>query len=234
MVEDRLKQTLERIARACAQVSRAPDSVRLLAVSKSQSADKVRALYHCGQTRFGENYVTEALKKQARLADLAIEWHFIGPVQSNKTARIAEAFDWVQSVDRPKIVDRLAAQRPPDRAPLNVLIQVNIDNEDSKAGCRPDQIAALAKLVSGCDRLRLRGLMAIPAPRSGADQQLDGFIRLRALFDRLRRDYPSVDTLSAGMSADLEAAIAAGSTMVRVGTALMGRRDQRRPSGPVQ
>ncbi len=219
-----LEQVLTRIHEACRQSGRDPESVRLLAVSKTHPASAVSDLHELGQRAFGESYVDEAVAKIAELGTLDIEWHFIGPIQSNKTRAIAEHFDWVQGVDRAKVVRRLADQRPGDRSPLNVLIQVNIDDEPQKAGCRPDEIAALADMVAGYDTLRLRGLMAIPAPREDLEAQRVVFARLRALFEKLRESHPDADTLSAGMSADLEAAIAEGSTMVRIGTALFGAR----------
>ena len=232
----------ERLERACEAAGRAPESVRLLAVSKTRSADDVRALHRLGATAFGENYVDEACAKQDALAadpgdrDNAgsrapIEWHFIGPIQSNKTRRIAERFDWVQSVDRIKIARRLADQRPPDRPPLNVLIQVNVDAEPQKAGCRPDALDALADAIAGHERLVLRGLMAIPAAREPADAMQPSFARLRDCFEALTSRHPQLDTLSMGMSADLEPAVAEGATLVRIGTALFGPRDPRPDPG---
>ncbi|MBA8884502.1 hypothetical protein FHW13_002353 [Dokdonella fugitiva] len=198
----------------------------LVAVSKTQPAAAVRALAACGQRAFGENYVQEAIAKQAELADLALEWHLIGPLQSNKCREAAQHFDWLQSLDRPKLVAPLARHRPPARAPLNVLVQVNVDDEASKSGCVPGDIAALAAMVAAEPRLRLRGLMAIPAPAPDPGQRRAAFGRMRALFDALRADHPQVDTLSMGMSDDFELAIAEGATMVRVGTALFGRRER--------
>ena len=198
----------------------------LVAVSKTQPAAAVRALAACGQRAFGENYVQEAIAKQAELADLALEWHLIGPLQSNKCREAAQHFDWLQSLDRLKLVAPLARHRPPALAPLNVLVQVNIDDEASKSGCAPDAVAALAAAVAAEPRLRLRGLMAIPAPAPEPDRRRAAFGRMRALFDSLRADHAAVDTLSMGMSDDFELAIAEGATMVRVGTALFGRRDR--------
>ncbi len=220
-----LQTVRERMDEACRRSGRAPESVRLLAVSKTHPASAVSQLHALGQRAFGESYVDEAVTKITELANPDIEWHFIGPIQSNKTRTIAEHFDWVQGVDRAKIVRRLADQRPDGRPPLNVLIQVNLDDEPQKAGCQPDRIAELADMIAGCDTLRLRGLMAIPAPRDAFDAQRAVFARLRELYENLRKDHPGIDTLSAGMSADLEAAIAEGSTMVRVGTALFGARN---------
>ncbi|MGN6517933.1 MAG: YggS family pyridoxal phosphate-dependent enzyme [Dokdonella sp.] len=198
----------------------------LVAVSKTQPAAAVRALAACGQRAFGENYVQEAIAKQAELADLPLEWHLIGPLQSNKCREAAQHFDWLQSLDRAMLVAPLARHRPPARAPLNVLVQVNIDDEASKSGCAPGDVAALAAAVAAEPRLRLRGLMAIPAPAPDPDQRRAAFRRMRALFDSLRAEHAGVDTLSMGMSDDLELAIAEGATMVRVGTALFGPRDR--------
>ncbi len=212
-----------RLSAACRQAGRSIEEISLLAVSKQQTAQAIDAVAGLGQRAFGENYVDQALDKIKALEKLDLEWHFIGPIQSNKTRAIAAHFDWVQSVDRPKIIRRLAEQRPDDHAALNVLIQVNLDDEPQKAGCQPDQIGELAELIAAAPKLKLRGLMAIPAPREAYDAQLAVFEKLRRLQEQLAENYP-VDTLSAGMTADLEAAIAAGSTMVRVGTALFGTR----------
>jgi hypothetical protein len=222
---DRLAGVATRIRKACAQAGRNPDEVDLLAVGKTRPADEVRALFDAGVTRFGENYLSEAETKIDALGDRAIEWHFIGPVQSNKTRALAARFDWIQSVDRRKIIRRLADQRTDERGRLNVLLQVNIDREPQKAGCDPDQLEMLADAVADCEALALRGLMAIPAAAEAAGDPRSAFARLREHFERLRRDHPGVDTLSMGMSADLEAAIAEGSTLVRIGTALFGPRD---------
>lgn len=211
---------------AATSAQRALSDLRLLAVSKKQTTASIRALAEHGQTSFGENYVDEAVAKMDELADLGLEWHFIGPIQSNKTRALAERFDWVQSVDRAKLVRRLNDQRPQDRPALNVLIQVNLDGEEQKAGCAPDAIKSLAEEIAAAERLKLRGLMAIPAPRDDPQAQAEVFARLRGYFDALAAAYPSVDTLSAGMSADLEAAIASGSTMIRVGTDLFGPRPE--------
>lgn len=220
----RLLQLKARINQAAERAGRDPDSIRLLAVSKGHDIDRIRALARAGQTCFGESYVDEAMAKCQALSGQGLEWHFIGPIQSNKTRHLAECFDWVQSVDRLKIVRRLNEQRPSQLPPLNVLIQVNLDAEHQKAGCEPDVITELAAAIAAAPRLRLRGLMAIPAQRESAEQQYAGFVRLRQLFDALAARFAGVDTLSAGMSGDLEAAIAAGSTMVRVGTDLFGAR----------
>ncbi|MBA8889149.1 hypothetical protein FHW12_003392 [Dokdonella fugitiva] len=193
-------------------------------MSKTQPAAAVRALAACGQRAFGENYVQEAVAKQADLADLPLEWHLIGPLQSNKCREAAEHFDWLQSLDRLKLVAPLARHRPPARAPLNVLVQVNVDDEASKSGCRPEEIGTLAAAVAAEPRLRLRGLMAIPAPAPERERRRAAFARMLALFDALRAEHAEIDTLSMGMSDDFELAIAAGATMVRVGTLLFGAR----------
>lgn len=199
-------------------------SATLLAVSKTQDASRIRALAACGQRGFGENYVQEALAKQDLLSDLALEWHLIGPLQSNKAKPAAERFDWIQSVDREKLVHALARHRPAERPPLNVLIQVNIDDEDSKSGCAPDAIAGLADAIASEERLRLRGLMAIPAPHPDPLDRSRAFEAMRRLQAELAIRHPGVDTLSMGMSGDFELAIAHGATLVRVGTALFGPR----------
>ena len=209
---------------AAARQAAGASAVALVAVSKTQPAAAVRALAACGQRAFGENYVQEAVAKQADLADLPLEWHLIGPLQSNKCREAAEHFDWLQSLDRLKLVAPLARHRPPARAPLNVLVQVNVDDEASKSGCRPEEIGALAAAVAAEPRLRLRGLMAIPAPLPDLEKRRAAFARMRGLFEALRAEFPAVDTLSMGMSEDFELAIAEGATMVRVGSALFGAR----------
>jgi pyridoxal phosphate enzyme (YggS family) len=211
----------QRIGHAAAQQA-AP--VRLLAVSKTKPADAVRMLAAQGQRAFGENYVQEGIAKRAALADLALEWHMIGPLQSNKCREVAEHFDWLQSLDRLKLVEPLARWRPADAAPLAVLVQVNVDDEASKSGCAPADVAALAAAVAAQPALALRGLMAIPAPHEDRALRRAAFERMRALFDDLRRAHPGVDTLSMGMSDDFELAIECGATMVRVGSALFGAR----------
>ncbi|MEO5559151.1 MAG: YggS family pyridoxal phosphate-dependent enzyme [Dokdonella sp.] len=201
-------------------------AVCLLAVSKTQPAAAIRHLARLGQRVFGENYVQEALIKQADLNDLdsALEWHLIGPLQSNKCREVAEHFDWLQSLDRAKVIEPLARYRPHDRAPLNVLIQVNVDDEASKSGCTPTAVAELADRIVATPALRLRGLMAIPAPAPDLARRRDAFRRMRTLFDELRTKNAGIDTLSMGMSDDFELAIAEGATMVRVGSLLFGRR----------
>lgn len=224
-------QAVRRTIRDAAQaVSRNPDDVALLAVSKTFGPDAVLDAAAAGQRAFGENYVQEALDKQAALRALrpelagALAWHFIGPIQSNKTRSIAEHFDWVHSVDREKIARRLSEQRPAHLPPLNVCLQVNISGEATKAGVAPADVAAVARAIAALPRLRLRGLMAIPAPDGTADARRAPFAALRRLLDTLRADGLDLDTLSMGMSADLDAAIAEGATIVRVGTAIFGRR----------
>jgi pyridoxal phosphate enzyme (YggS family) len=198
--------------------------VRLLAVSKTRSAAEVRALAMLGQRDFGENYVQEAITKQRELSELDLEWHLIGHLQSNKARMAAAAFDWVQTVDRIKLVAELARHRPPAKMPLNLLVQVNIDDEASKSGCRPDDAFTLAEAIVAEPRLLLRGLMAIPAPDPDMQRRRDAFRAMKRLFDTLAARYPGVDTLSMGMSEDFELAIAEGATMVRIGTALFGER----------
>ena len=221
----------ERITKAARAAGRDPSSVRLLAVSKAFGADAILSAAAAGQRAFGENYVQEAAAKiigiQALRPDLAFEWHFIGPIQSNKTRAIAESFDWVQSVDRLKTAERLAEQRPTNLPLLNVLLQVNVSSEASKSGATPDELSELAIAVERLPRLRLRGLMVIPAPQTDVAQQRVAFASTNALFRQLREDGLKVDVLSMGMSDDLEAAIAEGSTMVRVGTAIFGARAPR-------
>jgi len=215
-----------RIDAAARAAGRDPASVSLLAVSKTWPADSVRIAAAAGQRCFGENYVQEGCEKAAALAALALEWHFIGPLQSNKTRPVAEGFDWVHSVDRLKIAERLSAQRPSGRAPLNVCLQVNVSGEASKSGCSPADAIALAHAIATLPNLRLRGLMCIPEPTDDVAAQRRAFGDLRQLYERLRRDGLPLDTLSMGMSHDIEAAIAEGSTMVRVGTAIFGERRQ--------
>jgi len=212
-----------RIAEASAAAGQARPA-RLLAVGKTKPPEALRALALLGQTAFGENYVQEARAKQAALADLALEWHAIGPLQSNKCRDVARHFDWLQTLDRAKLIEPLARHRPAGRAPLDVLIQVNIDDETSKSGCAPAEMAALAAEIRAHATLRLRGLMAIPAPLPDLARRRDAFRRMRALFGELAAGDPRIDTLSMGMSDDFELAIAEGATMVRVGSALFGAR----------
>ena len=207
-----------------AQAAGRPGGVRLLAVSKTRSAQAVASLADGGQRAFGENYVQEARGKIAALADRSLEWHLIGHLQSNKAREAAALFDWVQTVDRTRLVDALAAARAPERAPLNVLLQVNIDDEASKHGCRPGQLDALADAIAMQPRLQLRGLMAIPAPHADPEARRPAFRRMKQLFDAIAARHPHADTLSMGMSDDFAIAIEEGATMVRIGTALFGPR----------
>ncbi len=221
---ERLTQVRERIARACRDSGRDPDAVRLLAVSKGQPLEALRALAAAGQRRFGESYVQEAMAKIQALDCPDCEWHFIGPLQSNKAALVAENFDWVHSIDRVKIATALSRHRAPDAPPLQVCLQVNISGETSKSGVEVTELPALAEQVATLPGLRLRGLMTIPRPTDNSAAQRDAFRRLRVASEELRRHGHDLDTLSMGMSDDLEAAIAEGSTLVRVGTALFGPR----------
>lgn len=219
---DNLHAIRTRIDGAAKASHRDPASVQLLAVSKTKPASAIADLYRAGVRDFGENYLQEALTKQTELSDLPLIWHFIGPIQSNKTKAIAEHFDWVHSVDRLKIAQRLSEQRPTGLPPLNICLQVNVSGEDSKSGCTPEQLPALAQAVAALPNLRLRGLMAIPEPTDDPAAQHAAFARLRQLQEALGL---GLDSLSMGMSHDLEAAIAQGATWVRIGTALFGARD---------
>ena len=225
-IAQNLQTVHARIRQACAAAHRPPASVRLLAVSKTFGADAVREAHAAGQSAFGENYIQEAVDKIAALRDLPLEWHCIGPIQSNKTRLVAEHFDWVHSVDRLKIAQRLSEQRPAHLPPLQVCLQVNTDGGPTKSGAQPEDVLALAQAVAALPRLVLRGLMTIPDPVEGLEAEVALHRRATALFDKVRAELvlPQFDTLSMGMTADLEAAIAAGSTMVRVGTAIFGRR----------
>jgi PLP dependent protein len=222
-----LDEVRQRIAKAAADASRDPSSVELLAVSKTFPAADVRAAFNAGQRAFGENYVQEAVAKITELAHLRgeIAWHFIGPLQSNKTKVVAENFDWVHSVDRLKIAERLNEQRPDGMTVLNVCLQINVSGEASKSGVAPDDALTLARQIVALPKLRLRGLMAIPEPAGTLDEQRAPHRRLRELMDTLRAGGLELDTLSMGMSADIEAAILEGATMVRIGTAIFGARD---------
>ena len=221
-IADNIGQVSQRIRAAADAVQRDASSIHLLAVSKTKPAQAVREAYAAGLRDFGENYLQEALGKQADLTDLPLSWHFIGPIQSNKTRAIAEHFAWVHSVDRLKIAQRLSEQRPADLPPLNICIQVNVSGEASKSGCTPADLPALATAISALPRLKLRGLMAIPEPTEDRAAQDAAFARVRDLQASLNLP---LDTLSMGMSHDLESAIAQGATWVRIGTALFGARD---------
>ncbi|CAJ6140878.1 pyridoxal phosphate enzyme, YggS family [Burkholderia pseudomallei] len=223
----RLASVHRRIDEAARAAGRAPGSVTLLAVSKTFPADAVRAAYAAGQRAFGENYVQESIDKISTLADLRaeLEWHFIGPLQSNKTRPVAERFDWVHTIDRLKIAQRLSEQRPAHLPPLNVCVQVNISGEASKSGVAPADAAGLARAVAALPALRLRGLMAIPETETDPEAKRAPHRALHALFEQLRASGLALDTLSMGMSDDLEAAVAEGATIVRIGTAIFGARD---------
>lgn len=223
---EKLQLVRARINQACSRVGRPPDSVTLLAVSKTFPAETVREAFHAGQRKFGENYVQEGVDKIAALSDLRdqIEWHMIGPLQSNKTRVVAEHFDWVHTVDRLKIAQRLSEQRPAGLPPLQVCIQVNTSGEASKSGVEPEEALALAREVAALPRLKLRGVMALPAPTNDLVLQKAELHAVRVVFDSLVSTGLPLDTLSMGMSADLEAAIEEGSSMLRVGTALFGDR----------
>ena len=225
-IANNLQLVRNRIQAACAQTGRPADSVTLLAVSKTFPAVTVRDAFHAGQRWFGENYVQEALDKIAELADLRaqITWHLIGPLQSNKTRVVAEHFDWVQTVDRLKIAQRLSEQRPDHLPPLQVLVQVNTSGEDTKSGVDPTEALTLAQQVAALPRLILRGVMALPAPTLDPQAQAAALAQVRVVFDQLKAAGLPIDTLSMGMSGDLEAAVEQGSTMVRVGTAIFGHR----------
>lgn len=225
-IAENIQQVRLRIARACAEAQRPAEEITLLAVSKTCPAAAVRDAQAAGQVDFGENYVQEALAKIEALADLraSLCWHLIGPLQANKTRQVAEQFDWVHSVDRLRIAERLSAQRPEALPPLNICLQINISQEDSKSGVAPAEVPALAQAVAALPRLRLRGLMAVPAPAHGLAAQREPHRALHELWAGLRQQGLALDTLSMGMSDDLEAAVLEGATMLRVGTAIFGRR----------
>lgn len=224
-VGENIRIVRQKMTGACAGAGRDPASVRLLAVSKTFPAAAVRAAHAAGQLAFGESYVQEAVDKVAELADLPLEWHYIGPLQSNKTRQIAESFAWVHAVDRLKIAERLSAQRPAHLPPLNLCVQVNISGEASKSGVAPAQALELARGIATLPRVKLRGLMAIPEPLEGIEAQRAPFRRLRELLAELQAAGLDCDTLSMGMSGDMEAAVAEGATIVRIGTAIFGHRD---------
>ncbi|WP_295640638.1 YggS family pyridoxal phosphate-dependent enzyme [uncultured Methylibium sp.] len=225
-IASKIQEVSGRIARACDAAGRPVASVTLLAVSKTQGPDAVRAAVAAGQRAFGENYVQEALDKMAALADLRpqLQWHLVGPLQSNKTRAVAEAFDWVHSVDRLKLAQRLSEQRPAALPPLQVCLQVNISGEASKSGVAPGEVEALARSMAALPRLKLRGLMAIPEPIDGSEAQRRPHHALRELLECLNSRGLALDTLSMGMTADLEAAVLEGATIVRIGTAIFGAR----------
>jgi len=225
-IASNLQAVRNAMAAAAIKASRAPDNIVLLAVSKNFPPEALREAYHAGQTAFGESYVQEALDKITALYGLPLEWHFIGPIQSNKTRAIAENFAWVHGVDRLKIAERLSAQRPQNLPPLNVCLQVNVSGEDSKSGVAPDEVTGLAQAVARLPQLRLRGLMAIPAPNDDIAAQRQPFAQLRELRDRLYRQGLALVTLSMGMSHDFAAAITEGATIVRIGSAIFGARQK--------
>ena len=223
-IQTRLLAVRARIDAACQAANRNPQAVTLLAVSKTFGPDAVREAYAAGQTVFGENYIQEAVEKIAALRDLPLQWHCIGPIQSNKTRLVAEHFDWVHTIDRLKIAQRLSEQRPAHLPPLQLCLQVNVDGGDNKSGVPPQEALALAKQVAALPNVRLRGVMSIPEPAPDFIAALASLTSVRAVFDALNAEGLGLDTLSIGMSADLEAAIHAGSTMVRVGSAIFGGR----------
>lgn len=231
-IKNRLKELRQQIETTSKIAKKDTDSVTLLAVSKTWSASALRAAAAAGQRAFGENYLQEALSKKAELVDLDLTWHFIGPIQSNKTREIASQFDWVQSVDRLKIVQRLATQRPADLPPLNICIQLNIDDEPSKSGAKISELMLLAEAINTQPTLCLRGLMIIPTPTDDITQQRQSFDRAYTLFTELASRYDGVDTLSMGMSQDMTTAIEAGSTLVRIGSALFGKRLPKSDTSP--
>ncbi len=224
-IQHNLQQVRERISAAAARCGRDPAEITLLAVSKTKPASAVEEAVAAGQLCFGENYVQEGVDKIQLLENPSLSWHFIGPLQSNKSRLVAENFAWCHTLDRLKLATRLNAQRPATLLPLNVLIQINISDEQSKSGIMLEALPALAEEIAQLPRLQLRGLMAIPAPESAWSRQLAVCQQMAAAFSGLKKTYPSVDTLSLGMSDDMDAAIAAGSTMVRIGTAIFGARD---------
>lgn len=226
-IAENLQEVHARIERAASAAQRPTNAVSLLAVSKTFPADDIRTAFAAGQRAFGENYVQEAISKIEALADLRteIEWHFIGPLQSNKTRPVAEHFDWVHSIDRLKIAQRLSEQRPDTLPPLNVCLQVNVSGEASKSGVPPQDAPALARAIASLPKLRLRGLMSIPEPAADLAAQREPHRILRKLYETLRAQGIALDTLSMGMSSDLEAAVLEGATMVRIGTAIFGKRD---------
>jgi pyridoxal phosphate enzyme (YggS family) len=225
MIADNLQRVRTRISDACLASARLPGAVTLLAVSKTFGADAVREAFAAGQTAFGENYIQEAVDKIVALADLPLQWHCIGPIQSNKTRLVAEHFDWVHSVDRLKIAQRLSEQRPAGKAALQLCIQVNIDGGSNKAGVAPEAALELAQQIRTLPHLQLRGLMTIPEPATDFAAACAVHARARQLFEDLNAQGLGLDTLSMGMTSDLEAAVHSGSTMVRVGSAIFGRRE---------
>ncbi len=226
-IENNTTSVQRRLQQAARDAGRNPEDILLLAVSKTRTSAQVRVAVDSGLSSVGENYLQEALEKMDQLTDLSISWHFIGPLQSNKTRQVAEHFDWIHTVDRLKIAKRLSDQRPADMAPLNICLQINIDNEPSKSGFMPQQAIEAASSIAGLPNLRLRGLMAIPKPSTELAQQRQPFVRLRALLEQINErldNSQKLDTLSMGMSGDLEPAIYEGATIIRVGTDIFGPR----------
>ena len=226
LLADNIAKLLERVRLSAEKSQRCPDDILLLAVSKTRSSADIRAAHACGLQQFGESYLQEALRKIGELDDLGLVWHFIGPIQSNKTRAIASHFHWVHSVDRVKIARRLSEQRPGNLPPLQLCLQLDISGEPSKSGVAPGQLEELAEAVAALPRLQLRGLMAIPAPTPDPAEQRRAFASVREAFEQLRENMPQLDTLSMGMSSDLEAAVAEGATILRPGTAIFGPRER--------
>lgn len=228
-IQHNLRDIQESIHEGCVQAHRPSNEVKLLAVSKTKPVSDILEAYQAGQIAFGENYVQEGVEKIQYFEQqkIKLEWHFIGPLQSNKSRLVAEYFDWMQTLDRVKIAERLNEQRPKNKAPLNVLIQINISDEDSKSGIQPESMLDLAKHIENLPHLRLRGLMAIPAPTPNVAEQENTFKKMAELFGQLKQAFPNgqIDTLSMGMTDDMPSAIKCGSTMVRIGTAIFGARD---------
>jgi PLP dependent protein len=224
-IEKNLQQVKNQIDRAAQDCGRSANEITLLAVSKTKPVEDILAAHQAGQRDFGENYLQEAENKIQALTDKPMVWHFIGPIQSNKTRRISELFDWVHSVDRLKIAERLSQHRPPELPALNILLQVNIDNEASKSGISADEVLPLATQIAQLPRVKLRGLMAIPSPQEDYQKQCVPLAKMHELFKSLQLKHPDCDTLSMGMSDDMQAAIAQGSTLVRIGTAIFGQRN---------
>ncbi len=227
MIETTLNAVKQQIQSACELVNRSSETVSLLAVSKKHPAKSIELAYQLGQQHFGENYLSEALEKQALLVDYPIIWHYIGSIQSNKTRKIAENFAWVHSVDSLKIATRLSNQRPETLPSINICLQINIDEEGTKSGFLPDadRLSVLAKTINALPNIKLRGLMCIPSPKQNKADEIKTFSRMQALLQHLNDDGLELDTLSMGMSDDLESAIGCGATIVRVGTAIFGQRD---------
>ncbi len=227
-IEKNIAQVQNSIKQSAIDCGRDPKIITLLAVSKTKPVTDIEAAYQCGQRDFGENYLQEAEQKITALQNKEIIWHYIGPIQSNKTRKITALFDWVHSVDRLKIARRLNENHPENKAPLNILLQVNIDNEPSKSGVQLDEIQSLAQQIESMSRLKLRGLMAIPAIHKNPEKQHEPFARMHQALTQLQQSYPDCDTLSMGMSGDMQAAIAEGSTLVRIGTAIFGSRPSKK------